>query len=540
MSEKEPKNKTIALHQNTISDIQSEIPTQSSDPPKIDRKPGQAGQYYRCTCGRDIDLGPAPANCTQCGRPIVYDSPDLSLTVTLGDTNEVKSGSVEPTDANDLIGTELGHFMIVEPLGEGGMGQVFRALDTSLQRYVAVKILGNHGSQSEAENANEHLLQEAIAQARVNHPNVVTIYYVGRHEGRAFLAMELVGHQTLASRIKEGPLEYGLISKIATRIGNALRAAFRMGIVHGDIKPNNILLTEQEQPKVSDFGMSRMLDKDDASKTVGGTPNYLAPELLAGEKPSFQSDMYALGVTLFELTYGTLPIQLTGSSVVHWAEAHETSSIRFPEKIPDDIPTRWNQVLTRLMAKDPRDRYENYEALLEDLLKVQPTQSVPARAFPRVIAWFFDAIAIGILTIPVASIIIPAITRIVGRSSLLELALVAGVSLLPITVFLACFTAWRQSIGRHLMGIRVVSRFGLQPPRTWLALREVFRLMPFWLGTVVGSIIGTNSSSEKVVFAAILAILASGVFGFFRSDRRSLHDLIFKTKVNVDTEPRKT
>ncbi len=192
---------------------------------------------YRCSCGAEVSVDPnAGGKCAMCQREI---SPkvlqhELALTITIrGKPDHIVPSPSEPSnfDANELVGRNFGHFEIIRPLGRGGMGQVYQALDTSLQRYVAVKILqsGSSGSSSAACGARhvDLLLQEAVAQARVEHPNIVTIYYVGKQDDEPFFAMELVNGVSVAHRIAQGDLSFGEIAMIAIQITR--RFSFRTG-----------------------------------------------------------------------------------------------------------------------------------------------------------------------------------------------------------------------------------------------------------------------------------------------------------------------
>ncbi len=303
---------------------------------------------YRCTCGHqlklDTSIGGFCPNCDQTVSPKMLKH-DLAMTMTinpgkmpagavassqadeksfdrvltgpLGETRQ-DTGPFSDEDPKLLIGKSYGHFELVEPLGRGGMGQVYRGLDKSLQRYVAVKVLrsgiGSSNMSSSSDREVDSLLQEAVAQARVTHPNIVTIYYVGKQEGDPFLAMELVNGNPLSKLISAGQLTFSHITPIALQVANALKFSYELDIIHGDIKPSNILVQANGMTKLSDFGMARRAsDKSDGR--LGGTPNYIAPELLTGAKPSIQSDMYALGVTLYEMTFGRLPVTLSGTTI---------------------------------------------------------------------------------------------------------------------------------------------------------------------------------------------------------------------------------
>ncbi len=493
-------------------------------------------QLYRCACGCEIDLRDSPRQCTKCQRTIAEAAHNnLAMTVTLSNVNSTVPPTTVPDDVADWLGKELGHFKILERLGAGGMGQVFRALDMSLQRYVAVKVLRNSNQNPQSQFANEHLMQEAVAQARVNHENVVTIYFVGRHEENCFLAMELVGLDSLATRLQSGPLPYDLVASIAWEVVTALKESYSMGIIHGDIKPNNILLNEQGRAKLSDFGMSRILDQTDQNRSVGGTPNYLAPELLDGAQPSVQSDMYALGVTLYEMTFGKMPVQLSGTSVVSWRASHLNNALDFPAPLPDNIPSKWIALLEKLLDKEPANRFSNYDLLLQELKLVQPTMSAPARAFPRAIAWFFDFLMISLAMLAFATTF-SQIAQLTDGPFSISGTVMAGISVFPLTLHFALLIWWGQSVGRHLMSIRVVNQFGLPPSRTTMFLRETFRLFPLWASLASSNMLGEDSVINAYFSGFIVVFILINCFvAVFNRKRMTLHDFIFKTRVILDT-----
>ena len=325
---------------------------------------------YRCVCGTVFAVSEGRAStCPNCSRTIRRES----LQATLGRTMYLsakprtrRDGSTEETvglgqpdgsvdSGEELIGKRLGHFLLQECLGGGGMGTVYRALDTSLQRYVAVKVLhvsesGSTGSGSSS--GPERLMHEAIAQARLNHPNVVTVYYVGREDEMPFLAMELLSDGTLEDR-KEIPFRE--LIQMASQVSSALSQSHRQGVVHGDLKPSNLLVSDDGSIKLGDFGVAKISQADSQDEEgLSGTPSYLAPELLDGKRPSAQTDMYALGVTLFELTFGKLPYDFRGTTLQEKLETHRTAEPQFPNPWPNTFPPDWRQFLKRLMAKSSR------------------------------------------------------------------------------------------------------------------------------------------------------------------------------------------
>ena len=309
-------------------------------------------------------------HCSECGRDI---SPDMlrsnvSMTIDLpsdGSGASVSSPTaMSPAAADEsMIGRHLGHFKILGALGHGGMGSVYRALDESLQRFVALKVI-----RSSAASADDidRLMQEARAQARVNHPHVVHIYFVSPHEEDAFLAMELVNGPTLQQRLRDEPLNYAQVIRIARETTLALSQSARFDIVHGDIKPSNILLEDGHRVKLSDFGLSSRISRaGQKSVKISGTPAYMAPEVCQGQEATVFSDQYSLGVMLFQMTFGRTPYTIGEDSVTAMMTAHQQSVVEFPKPWPQHLPDSWKQVLATLLQKNPGDRFPDYEALLQ-------------------------------------------------------------------------------------------------------------------------------------------------------------------------------
>ena len=266
---------------------------------------------YRCICGADVLLAlDSTEACSECGRSIKLGRLDPSQTISF--CADVGSGtSFHLNDGPDRTGESLGHFRLMSKLGYGGMGAVYRALDESLQRFVAVKVLRSaDGDEDALGKMVARLLDEAVAQARLNHPNVVTIYYVGREGEEPFFAMELLPGPTLAQLIADEPLPYEDVIRYAKQVCSALAHADRLGLVHGDIKPGNLILADDRTVKLSDFGLAKT-ERSEPSKGISGTITYMAPELSTGAPPTEASDMYSLGVTLFELTFGRRPFAVT-------------------------------------------------------------------------------------------------------------------------------------------------------------------------------------------------------------------------------------
>ncbi|RMG68675.1 MAG: serine/threonine protein kinase, partial [Calditrichaeota bacterium] len=206
-----------------------------------------------------------------------------------------------------MIGKTVSHYQVVEKIGAGGMGVVYKARDERLGRWVALKFLHPHLNQSE--EAKQRFIREARAASAIAHANIATVYEIDEADGRLFIAMEYVPGISLAKRLEEGPLEVTEAVGIAVQIARALASAHVRGIVHRDIKPANILISSEGTVKLVDFGLAKLQD-DTHLTTVGrpmGTVAYMSPEQVRGEPVDYRSDIWALGVLLYEMLCGQHP-----------------------------------------------------------------------------------------------------------------------------------------------------------------------------------------------------------------------------------------
>lgn len=384
----------------------------------------------------------------------------MSVGATIIGSGELTDDESHLLNPND----RLDHFTVLDQLGAGGMGAVYRARDESLQRYVALKVIAGRPGEG-GKLRCERLIQEARAQARVSHPNVVHIYYVGIHDDCPFFAMEYVAGQSLARSIRGQRLEFGDIVRIGLQTTEALRHSASLGVIHGDVKPANILVTEQGHIKLSDFGLSNGSDRDNQRSGPAGTLDYMAPEVAAGQTANAQSDMYSLGVMLYQLTFGELPLQSNSDSLEESLRQRQTATIRFPTFWPKDRPEAWRTFLSRLMQRVPSARFASYDDVLAELTLLEPAVLQRAGRVSRMIAWLIDTIVTGILLGISAGVTMWIVGTDSGKQSRIDV--VIFVLQLVLGSLLLWYCRRTQSTpGRKLMQLKCVDHFGL-PPSRW-------------------------------------------------------------------------
>jgi serine/threonine protein kinase/tetratricopeptide (TPR) repeat protein len=275
-----------------------------------------------------------------------------------------------------MIGQTISHYKILEKLGEGGMGVVYKAQDTQLDRIVALKFLPQHLTADEAEQLR--FLQEAKAASALNHPNVCWIHSIGEHEGQRFIDMEFVDGKTLRSRIAEGAkppdgqgFRIGEAIDCAIQIGDALREAHSKGIIHRDIKCENIMVNARNQIKVMDFGLAKLkgsLKLTRTSSTVG-TLAYMAPEQLQGGEVDARSDIFSFGVVFYEMLTGRMPFRGEHEAAMMYSILNEQPAPLLI--LRPDIPAELDRIVQRSLEKDPEDRYQHVDDMVSELRRVQ-------------------------------------------------------------------------------------------------------------------------------------------------------------------------
>ncbi|HEY8449759.1 MAG TPA: Stk1 family PASTA domain-containing Ser/Thr kinase, partial [Bacillota bacterium] len=268
-----------------------------------------------------------------------------------------------------MIGRRLsGRYEIRQLMGEGGMAVVYQAVDTLLDRRVAVKLLRPEFSHDE--DFIRRFRREARAAAQLSHPNIVQVYDVGQDNGLDYIVMECVAGRTLEQKIRaEGALPVAEAVDLARQVLEALRHAHEHGVIHRDIKPQNILLTTTGQVKVTDFGIARAVGAATLAKTdtIMGSAHYISPEQARGRHTGVQSDLYSLGVVLFEMLTGTRPFD--GETAVTVAVKHLQEEIPSPRALNPEIPPTLECIIFKALSKEVSRRYACADDFLSDLAR---------------------------------------------------------------------------------------------------------------------------------------------------------------------------
>ena len=285
-------------------------------------------------------------------------------------------------DMTDLAGQYFGRYQLAERLGEGGMAVVYKAYDTRLERDVAIKIIRSGAFPADAlGEVLKRFEREAKSLAKLSHPNIVKVHDYGEHEGSPYLVMEYMPGGTL-KKILGRAIPWQIALRVLLPVARGVEYAHQRGIVHLDIKPTNILITESGDPMLSDFGIAKLFEADQTSNLTGtgmavGTPEYMAPEQWEG-KPNPQSDMYSLGIVLYEMVTGRKPY--IADTPVSLLLKQATEPLPPPHQFVADLPEATESLLVKTLARDPRDRFTDMKALIramEALLASAPTVQSP-------------------------------------------------------------------------------------------------------------------------------------------------------------------
>ncbi len=268
-----------------------------------------------------------------------------------------------------MIGQIISHYKILEKIGEGGMGVVYKAEDTKLKRTIALKFLPRDLTRDQ--EARDRFVKEAQAAAALDHPHICTVHEIDEAEGKTFIAMAYIEGQSLKEKIDAGPLEIDEAADIALQVAEGLKEAHDKGITHRDIKPANIMLTEKGQAKIMDFGLAKLEWGADLTKTatIMGTVAYMSPEQAKGEKVDLRTDIWSLGCVLYEMLTGQRPFKSDPYQATIYAILNES-----PQPITNlrkELPQELERIVNKCLEKDPDKRYQKANEIIDDLNSLQ-------------------------------------------------------------------------------------------------------------------------------------------------------------------------
>ncbi len=290
-----------------------------------------------------------------------------------------------------MIGKTILHYKILEKLGEGGMGVVYKAEDSKLKREVAIKFLPHHISANKEERQRFEI--EAQAAAALNHPNIATIHAIEEYDNQFFIVMEYLEGSELKEKISKGKLSLDESLDIIEQIAKGLQAAHQKGIIHRDIKSSNIMITQTGTVKVMDFGLAKVRGTSQITKfgTTLGTTAYMSPEQSRGEHVDHRTDIWSLGVIMYEMLAGRMPFKGDFEQAVIYSILNED-----PESIvsiKDGIPIKLEQIVRKSLIKDPDNRYQSMDEIIKDLKEIKNKKEIAAESEKAIAVLPFENIS---------------------------------------------------------------------------------------------------------------------------------------------------
>lgn len=414
-------------------------------------------EYTICPkCGASLPSDIPGGLCPKCLMAVGLEESVSGGDLPKSDPEAPTVDSDRPTHASPQPGERiqyLGDYELLEEVARGGMGVVYRARQASLNRIVALKLI--LAGQVAGAQEIERFHVEAEAAAKLDHPGIVTIYEVGEHNDRHYLSMAYVEGGSLADRLREGPLPPREAARCVKRITEAVVYAHERGVIHRDLKPGNVLLDANGDPKVTDFGLAKRIDGDSELTATGqilGTPSYMSPEQAAGRtnEVDTRSDVYALGAILYVLLTGRPPHQADNSvdTLLQVIEQEPVSPRRLNTSIPKDI----DSVCLKCLEKKPSSRYASAAELAEDLERYLQGEPVRARALtPLTRLWRWSDKNLGRLTI-----IVLALLLVLPGLVFLGLGFLMGTW--PWQMLVGCYVVGLLAASPHVIGWLLYSK----------------------------------------------------------------------------------